>query len=236
MDFAVATFCYGERYYNQVNRMLHSFLALDDKPQVFIVTDNPSAISKYNFVSIDHINNYDPKYTTYNLNYYDFDFSVKRFSLQFALNNEYTRIILADADSVADSSRFNQNNINMCFSENTVAGPVNFILENEMQNNSMLGQRLKYYENQFGVSFDKTNMLVSEDCVQYFDISNELFHKFLDTWNQCIKIKYSNNLPNIPAGNIDEITFSALYNNIKLKNNSNYAVNILTQYHDKWYC
>jgi hypothetical protein len=79
-------------------------------------------------------------------------------------------------------------------------------------------------------------MLVSEDCVQYFDISKESFNKFLDTWEECIKIKYTNNLPNIPAGNIDEITFSALYNSIKLNNNSEHAVNILTQYHDKWYC
>lgn len=236
MNFAVSTFCYGNRYYSQVNRMIESFLILDEKPNVFVVTDNPNAISKYNFVFTDHINNYNQKYTEYNTNYYDFDFSVKRFSLKFALDNGYTRIILSDADSVADSSRFNQNNIDKCFSENTVSGPVNFILEKEMTNNSMLGQRLKYYENQFGVSFDKTNMLVSEDCVQYFDISKESFNKFLDTWEECIKIKYTNNLPNIPAGNIDEITFSALYNNIKLNNNSEYAVNILTQYHDKWYC
>jgi hypothetical protein len=67
--------------------MIESFLILDEKPNVFVVTDNPNAISKYNFVFTDHINNYNQKYTGYNTNYYDFDFSVKRFSLLFAFEN-----------------------------------------------------------------------------------------------------------------------------------------------------
>jgi hypothetical protein len=106
---------------------------------------------------------------------------------------------------------------------------------NELQSHSMLGKRMLFYEKYFKTSFVKENMLVSEDCVQYFDIENSKFQTFLNTWDECIRIKDRYLLPNIPAGNIDEITFSALYNNINLNNNSDKSLNLLTAHHDIWY-
>ena len=70
MEYAIATFCYGERYYSQTNRMIESFKHLQDKPKIFIVTDSPESITKEEFVFVSHIKDYDEKYVTYNTNYY----------------------------------------------------------------------------------------------------------------------------------------------------------------------
>lgn len=234
MDFAIASFCYGSRYYKQANRLIKSFDDIPIKPNIFIVTDDVSAIEKRNFVHCDSIINYNDKYVNYATNYYDFDFSVKRFSLLFALNNGFSKIILTDAD-VIPNVNFNIENISRCFTANSVAGPSNYILENEIFSNSMLGRRMMYYAKKFNFAIDTKNMLVSEDCIQYFDISTDKFYEFISIWDRCIDIKNNDNLDNIPAGNIDEISFSALYNNIKLINNSEQAVNLLNAYHDKWY-
>ena len=63
----------------------------------------------------------------------------------------------------------------------------------------------------------------------------EKFYSFLSTWDKCIEIKKTDNLRNIPAGNIDEMCFSAFYNDIKLYNNSSKHINLLIPNHDKWY-
>ena len=55
MEYAIATFCYGERYYNQTNRMIESFDYMEVKPQIFIVTDNEDSILKRDFVSVKNI-------------------------------------------------------------------------------------------------------------------------------------------------------------------------------------
>jgi hypothetical protein len=78
-------------------------------------------------------------------------------------------------------------------------------------------------------------MWMPEDCVQFLDIESNKLSSFLSTWDECIKIKDFYNLPNIPAGNIDEMCFSALMNNVELKNNSNAHVNLLVPNHEKWY-
>jgi len=50
-----------------------------------------------------------------------------------------------------------------------------------------------------------------------------------------IEIKYENNLLNVPAGNIDEMCFSALINGILLSNNDDKTLNVLTPQHEIWY-
>lgn len=235
MNFAIATFCYGERYYKQVNRMIESIDILDNKPKIFIVTDNINSINKKNFVHVEDISNYNFKYKNYEPNnYYSFDFSVKRFSLRFALDSGFSKIILSDADAMANPKSFSETNILKCFKNNSVSGPVNYNLKEHLYTNSMLGNRFLYYEKIYNVNFDK-DILVSEDCIQYFDIDTEKFYTFLNIWDECIKIKDRDNLPNIPAGNIDEISFSALYNKISLYNNSDVSAGILNAHHDTWY-
>jgi len=235
MEYAIATFCYGERYYSQTNRMIESFKNLQDKPKIFIVTDSPQSITKEDFVFVSHIKDYDERYVTYNTNYYDFDFSVKRFSVKFALDSGFTKIILTDTDVIPNFSLFTNENILKCFIPNSVSGQVTYLFEKEIETNSMLGRRFVHYENKFNVQYNKVDMWMPEDCVQFLDIEKEKFYSFLKTWDDCIKIKYSDNLYNIPAGNIDEMCFSAFYNGIELKNNSNTYINLLIPNHDKWY-
>ena len=89
-EYAIATFCYGERYYEQTNRLIDSFNQVNDKPNIFVVTDNPSKITKESWVHIKDIREYNEDYQNYQTNYYDFDFSVKRYSVRFALEIVYT--------------------------------------------------------------------------------------------------------------------------------------------------
>ena len=73
------------------------------------------------------------------------------------------------------------------------------------------------------------NDIVFHDCVFKINYYNSLILR------KCIEIKNTDNLFNIPAGNIDEMCFSALMNNVELKNNSNAHVNLLVPNHEKWY-
>jgi hypothetical protein len=236
MKYSVATFCYGDRYYDQTNRMIDSFSKLVDPPQIFIVTDNPEAITKKSFVNVKHISDYNPKYSEYNKDYYTFDFSVKRFSLLFAFDSGYENVILTDTDVVINEEIFSNERILECFMSNTISGQVTYNFNNEISTNSMLGRRLLHYEKTFEVSLNKNELNeMVEDCVQFISIEHNLKYKFIEVWDKCIKIKDSDSLPNIPAGNIDEMCFSALYNNIKILNNSNKHINLLIPKHDKWY-
>jgi hypothetical protein len=235
MSYAIATFCYGERYYNQTNRMIESFKKMKDKPKIFIVTDKPESITKEDFVFVSDIKEYDESYSNYETNYYDFDFSVKRFSVKFALDNGYTKIILTDTDVIPNETLFNDENILNCFIPNSVSGQVTYLFESEIERNSMLGRRFLHYETKFGVEFNKKNMWMPEDCIQFLDIEKDKFYSFLSTWDKCIEIKKTDNLRNIPAGNIDEMCFSAFYNEIELHNNSSKHINLLIPNHDKWY-
>jgi hypothetical protein len=74
-----------------------------------------------------------------------------------------------------------------------------------------------------------------EDCIQFIDIEMPKFYNFLRVWDECIKHKNSEKLSNTPAGNIDEMCFSALYCNLTVGNNSDKCLNALTPIHDKWY-
>jgi hypothetical protein len=235
MSYAIATFCYGERYYNQTNRMIQSFKNIKDKPKIFIVTDSPESITKEDFVFVADIKEYDEKYSTYNTNYYDFDFSVKRFSVKFALDNGFTKIILTDTDVMPNEALFNDENVLDCFISNSVSGQVTYLFEKEIECNSMLGRRFTHYESVFGVNYNKKDMWMPEDCIQFLDIEKEKFYSFLSTWDKCIEIKYSDKLHNIPAGNIDEMCFSAFNNDVELHNNSSKHINLLIPNHDKWY-
>ena len=235
MSYAIATFCYGERYYDQTNRMIESFKKLQNRPKIFIVTDKPEAIIKEDFVFVSDIKNYNEKYSTYNTNYYDFDFSVKRFSVRFALDNGFTKIILTDTDVIPNEGLFSDDSILETFIPNSVSGQVTYLFEKEIDTNSMLGRRFTHYETSFGVDYNKKDMWMPEDCIQFLDIEKEKFYSFLSTWDKCIEIKYSDDLHNIPAGNIDEMCFSALHNGIELHNNSDKHINLLIPKHDKWY-
>ena len=47
---AIATFCYGERYYNQVNRMISEINFCDFKPTIVVFTDDIAKILDKSFV------------------------------------------------------------------------------------------------------------------------------------------------------------------------------------------
>ena len=236
MEYAISTFCYGERYYTQTNRMIESFDYMDDKPQIFIVTDNVDALLKRDFVNVKNVVEYNPKYTTYQKNYYGFDFSVKRYSLLYAFQNGYEKVILCDTDVVVNNTLYSHILINKSFDENSIVGPVTYNFEHEVKTNSMLGRRLLHYEKKFGVQYDKTLLsFMPEDCIQYISIKGDLRFSFINTWDECIKIKDGDGLYNTPAGNIDEMCFSAFYNNISVGNNAQKSLNLLTAKHDKWY-
>jgi hypothetical protein len=215
--------------------LIDSLGKLVDTPKIFIVTDEPEKIKKESFVFVQDIREYNSKYLEYKKNYYDFDFSVKRYSVKFALENKFNKIILTDTDVLPNFQTFNEKNILECFTHNSISGQVTYLFENEIQTNSMLGRRFTFYEQKFETQFDKSNMWMPEDCVQFLDIESNKLSSFLSTWDECIKIKDFYNLPNIPAGNIDEMCFSALMNNVELKNNSNAHVNLLVPNHEKWY-
>jgi hypothetical protein len=234
-EYAISTFCYGDIYYEQTNRLIESFLEIDDKPNIFVVTDNPDKIRKENWVNINNIKEYNEKYETYNTNYYDFDFSVKRYSVKFALENNYSKIILSDTDVVANNIIFSHNNILKLFLNNSISGQVTYLFDDEINRNSELGKRFQYYEKKFNVKYSNQNFYMPEDCIQFLDIEKNKFESFLNTWDECIKIKYEEDLRNIPAGNIDEMCFSAFHNGIDLKNNSGQGINLLIPKHNKWY-
>jgi hypothetical protein len=236
LPFAIATFCYGDRYYEQTNRLINSFLFLDIKPEIFIVTDSPESIKKYDFVKVKNICEYNSKYVKYHKNYYNFDFSVKRFSLLYAFEEGYNNVILVDTDIIVNENLYSIESIMNTFTENTISGQVTYSFNEQIKSNSMLGKRFIVYEETFNVSYDKEllNQMV-EDCIQFISIDDINKFKFIDTWNKCIEIKDNKNLLNIPAGNIDEMCFSALYNNINVINSSNKSINILIAKHEKWY-
>ena len=81
MKFCFATFCFGERYYEQVNRFIDDISKSDFRPNLIVITDDPSKIRDEFFVTSFDINDFNPKYLDYEKNYYDFDFSVKRYSV-----------------------------------------------------------------------------------------------------------------------------------------------------------
>lgn len=236
LDYAISTFCFGERYYDQTNRMIESFEHLDVKPTIFIVTDKPSEISKKEFVNIKHIGEYNAKYIKYETNYYGFDFSVKRFSVRHAFENGYNKIILTDTDVIINQNLYTHERVLECFLQNTIAGQTTYSFKDSIFTNSELGKRFLYYEMVFDTCFNKSLLkYMPEDCIQYIDIEDDKKFKFLDTWDECIKIKDTHGLKNAPAGNIDEMCFAALYNKINVDNNSNKHINLLIPKHDKWY-
>jgi hypothetical protein len=236
LNYAIATFCFGDRYYDQTNRMISSFETIQTPPEIFIITDNENAINKKSFTKIKNVGEYNAKYLKYEKNYYSFDFSVKRFALQFAFENEYCNVILVDTDVTVNESIYSHERIMECFTENSIMGQVTYNFSNEITNNSELGKRFVHYEKKFDVEFKK-NLLdfMPEDCIQFISISNDIKFKFLEIWDRCIKIKDKDKLRNTPAGNIDEMCFAALLNNIKVGNNSDKHINLLIPRHDKWY-
>lgn len=235
-NYAISTFCFGERYYKQTNRMIESFELLESPPQIFIITDNPNEIQKKDFVNIKNVGEYNAKYLKYETNYYGFDFSVKRFSVRFAFENGYNKIILADTDVVVNQSLYSHERILECFLPNTIAGQTTYSFKDSVFTNSELGKRLLHYEIYFDVCFRKSLLdFMPEDCIQFIDIEDDKKFKFLNTWDECIRMKDKYNLKNTPAGNIDEMCFSALYNDLSVDNNSNKHINLLTAKHDKWY-
>lgn len=234
--FAIATFSYGERYYNQVNRMISEIDSCEFKPTVVVVTDDVSKILDKSFVKKYDIGSFNPEYKIYADNYYTFDFSVKRYSVLAALNLGFTKIILSDADTVPNKSLFVEEHILKGFIPNSIQGQTTYNFSSEITTNSSLGKRFLEYEKHFGVSFSKEKLnFMPEDCIQFIDIELPKFYNFLRIWDECINFKKKYNLSNAPAGNIDEMCFSALYCDLTVGNNSDKCMNILTPIHDKWY-
>ena len=152
------------------------------------------------------------------------------------IQNGYENVILTDTDVVPNYSLYSYESIMNTFVENSIGGQVTYNFTEEQRTNSMLGDRYKYYEKIFEIDYDKEllNEMV-EDCIQFISIKDNLKYKFIDTWSECISIKKRDGLPNAPAGNIDEMCFSALYNGIKVVNTSSKSLNLLIANHDKWY-
>jgi hypothetical protein len=237
VDYAISTFCYGDRYYKQTNRLIESFDFLEIKPEIFIVTDSPDSILKKDNVHVKNVKFYDESYLNYEKdNYYSFDFSVKRFSLSFAFENGYEKVILTDTDAVANPSIYNHDVIKNTFIENSISGQVTYSFKDQIITNSMLGRRFLHYEKTFNKEFDKEllNEMV-EDCIQFISINNGNNINFINTWSELIKIKRDHDLHNTPAGNIDEMCFAGLMNDVYNKNSSSKSVNALLAIHDKWY-
>lgn len=235
-NFAISTFCFGEIYYNQVNRMITELDKQSFKPELIVLTDKPEKIINKNFVRIFNIDELSPEYSNYANTYYEFDFSVKRYSLLCALNLGYTKVILTDADAVPNPNIFSEGSLLKGFKPNSIVGQTTYNFNNEIVTNSMLGQRFLHYEKVFNKNYDKDELnFMPEDCIQFIDIEISKFYNFLRTWDECINIKKRDNLPNTPAGNIDEMCFAALKNGISVGNNSDKVINVLINKHDKWY-
>ena len=236
MKFCFATFCFGERYYGQVNRFIDDISKSDFKPSLIVITDDPNKIKNEFFVTSFNINDFNPKYLDYEKNYYDFDFSVKRYSVLSSFKLGFTNIILVDADMRVNYGLFNEKNIIESFKPNSILGPVTYNFSEQINTNSELGNRLVEYERHFNIPIDKEKLdFMPEDCIQYISIDEDKFSNFLSSWDRCISYKQTKPLRNIPAGNIDEMCFSSLSNGIEVGNNSNKSLNIIYPEHDKWY-
>jgi hypothetical protein len=236
MKFCFATFCFGERYYEQVNRFINDISNSSIYPTVVVVTDNPDKINNQKFVKVFNIIEFNEDYLNYAKNYYDFDFSVKRFALYASYQLGYTNIVLIDADSRINYNLFNEENITNSFEKNSILGPVTYNFSEQVNTSSELGKRLVEYENYFNSFVDKNKLnFMPEDCIQYISIDEDKFTNFLSSWDKCIEYKKLKPLRNIPAGNIDEMCFSALINDINVGNNSDKSLNIIYPQHDKWY-
>ena len=142
---AIATFCYGERYHNQVNRMISEINSCDFKPTIVVVTDDVTKILDKPFVKVYDISDFNPEYKNYNNSYYDFDFSVKRYSVLAALNLGFTKIILTDADVVPNKLLFNEDYIMKGFVKNSIQGQVTYNFSQQVNTNSELGKRFLEY-------------------------------------------------------------------------------------------
>lgn len=236
MKFCFATFCFGERYYEQVNRFIDDITKSDFHPSLIVITDKPEKIKNQCFVTTFNISDFNPNYSKYAENYYDFDFSVKRFAVFAAFKLGYTNIILTDADMRVNYGLFNENNIINSFRPNSILGPVTYNFSEQINTNSELGNRLVEYERYFNISVDKDKLnFMPEDCIQYISIDEDKITHFLSSWDRCIEYKKIKPLRNIPAGNIDEMCFSAIINGIEVGNNSDKCLNIVYAEHDKWY-
>lgn len=234
--FAIATFCYGERYQSQVNKMISEIDNCDFKPTLVVVTDNVGNILDKPFVKVYDISDFNPEYKTYSNTYYSFDFSVKRYSVLAALNLGFTKIILVDADVVPNKPLFTEDYIMKGFVTNSIQGQVTYNFSQQINTNSQLGERFFKYEKYFNVNYNKDLLdFMPEDCIQFIDIEMPKFYNFLRVWDECIRHKKSVGLSNTPAGNIDEMCFSALNCGLSVGNNSNKCVNALIPIHDKWY-
>lgn len=234
--FAIATFCFGERYQKQTNRLINEIDKSYFKPTLVVVTDDINFIIDKPFVKKFNISDFNPEYKNYSDSYYDFDFSVKRYSLLAALNLGFTKIILCDTDAVPNPSLFTEEYMIKGFEKNSIQGQVTYNFKDQINTNSELGKRFIEYEKFYNVYFDKDLLnFMPEDCIQFLDIDIPKFYNFLRVWDDCIKYKKTQNLSNIPAGNIDEMCFSALKCGITVGNNSDKCINPLIPIHDKWY-
>ena len=143
---------------------------------------------------------------------------------------------MTDTDAMVNEALYTHESILRSFTQNSIQGQVTYNFSDQVETHSMLGRRLLRYEEIFGVSYDKHELdFMPEECIQYIDADDDKKFKFIETWNKCIEIKDEEKLHNIPAGNIDEMCFSALYNGMTVGNNSDRSVNKLIPHHDKWY-
>lgn len=236
MKFCFATFCFGERYYQQVNRFIEDIKKSEYHPTLIVVTDNPNKIINHSFVKIFNILDFNSVYSDYAKNYYDFDFSVKRYSVKAGYSLGFTNIILVDADMRVNYNLFNEERIIKSFIPNSITGPVTYNFSEQINTNSELGVRFLEYEKYFNFIIDKKELdFMPEDCIQYISMDYEKYESFLSSWDKCIEYKKNKPLRNVPAGNIDEMCFSALVNGVSVGNNSDKSLNIVYAEHDKWY-
>jgi hypothetical protein len=235
MKFCFATFVFGDRYYPVANRFIDDIIKSQFKPTLVVVTDRPDLIHQEDFVKTFDIRVLNKKYAYYATNYYGFDFSVERYAIKAALMLGYRKIVLTNAEMRVDCC-FREEEIMTCFKENSILGPSTFDFNKEVTSSSKLGLRLREYEKLFGVEIDKSKLMkMPEDCIEYFQLTTEKYAAFLTDWDCCIEYKYTKPLSNIPIGNIDEICFCAVKNDINLGNNVDSSCRVVHAQHDRWY-
>lgn len=229
--FCIATFGFGERYHNQINRLIESSTKFNDIPKIFVLTEKPEAIQCSDNVEIVNVNLYSENYTFTENNYYIFDFSVKRWIVKHALLQNYNKIVLVDCDVIFNHS-WNIEMYEDYFVDGSISGQVVYDLNTAFD---PLGKRYEYYKQHFGKEFHKELVTeVPEDCITLFNFESiDKGLEFINVWSKCIEVKNDHHLGNSPAGNIDEIAFAACELGIPLRNR--YTYNLLVADHDKWY-
>lgn len=211
--FCIASFCFSERYRNIAKKRIVKSCE-ENNINLIILTDRPAEFPNLPNLRVFNINEYQDSRKLIH-KYFEFDFSVKRFSLKKAYELGYKKILLADCDTVIVSPEILADTINKRCTKYNAVYPFSAVYNVDFERFG----RLKYYleENNTKEDFLKKNKIVSEDLQQLFTFKNdESFQKFFNTWEQLEEIKKHKNIQLRPRSSIEEIAYSSYINGIDL--------------------